>query len=101
MPNKPGNTVGRREFLGGAAGAGFMIIKPQSVRGTAANSAIRLGLLGCGRRGTGVATSFANNTSARVTGLADLFQDQLDNAKKRFDEIAASKGYAGVDPELT
>ena len=100
MASKPSNTVGRREFLSGAAAAGFMIIQPQSVRGTTANSAIRLGLLGCGRRGTGVATSFATNTSARVVALADLFQDQLDAGKKHFDEVAVHQGYAGVDPTM-
>ncbi len=101
MENKPGNSIGRREFIGGAvAAAGFMIIKPQSVRGTTANSAIRLGLLGCGRRGTGVATSFATNTNTRVTALTDLFQDQLDAAKQHFDGVAAKQGYAGVDPKL-
>jgi len=93
--------LGRRDFIGtAAAAAGFMIIKPQLVRGTAANSAIRLGLLGCGHRGTGVATSFANNTTARVTALGDLFQDQLEKGKKHFDDIAASKAYSGIDPKL-
>jgi myo-inositol 2-dehydrogenase/D-chiro-inositol 1-dehydrogenase len=100
MQKEPGNGVSRRQFLGAAAGAGLMIIKPQLVRGTAANSAIRVGLLGCGRRGTGVATSFAANTNARVTALGDLFQDQLDSAKTYFDGIAASHGYPGVDPRL-
>jgi myo-inositol 2-dehydrogenase/D-chiro-inositol 1-dehydrogenase len=92
--------IGRREFLTTAGAASFMIMKPQLVFGTGANSAIRLGLLGCGHRGTGVATSFANNTSARVTALADLFQDQLDKAKEHFDGIAEQKGYAGIDREL-
>ena len=95
-----GEKIGRREFLGAAGAVGMMIIKPQSVRGTAANSAIRLGLLGCGNRGTHVATSFANNTRARVVALADLFQDQLDRGKRHFDSIAEKKGYAGIDPKL-
>lgn len=91
----------RRRFIGGAAaGAGLLILKPELVRGTAANSAIRLGLLGCGARGTGVATSFAKHTSARVAALADLFGDQLEAARKHFDEIAVSHGYAGVDRKL-
>jgi predicted dehydrogenase len=47
-----------------------------------------------------VATSFAINTNARVTALADLFQDQLDNAKKHFDEVATHQDYAGIDPKL-
>jgi predicted dehydrogenase len=100
MTGESKQKINRREFIGAAATAGFMIIKPQLVRGTTANSAIRLGLLGCGHRGTGVATSFATNTTARVTALADLFDDQLEEAKNHFDNIAASKGYAGIDRKL-
>ena len=61
----------RRTFLERtAAGAvGLMILKPQTVRGYQANSAVRLALLGCGSRGTAVATSFAKNTSARIVAL--------------------------------
>jgi predicted dehydrogenase len=92
--------MGRREFLGAAGAAGMMIIKPQLVRGTAANSAIRLGLLGCGHRGTSVATSFARSTTARVVALADLFQDQLDRGKKHFDSLAVKQGYTGIDSKL-
>jgi predicted dehydrogenase len=95
-----GDKIGRRQFLGAAGATGFMIIKPKLVRGTTANSAVRLGLLGCGHRGTHVATSFANNTSARVVALADLFQDQLDKGKKHFDGVAAQHGYAGIDSRL-
>jgi myo-inositol 2-dehydrogenase/D-chiro-inositol 1-dehydrogenase len=91
--------IGRRQFLGAAGTAGMMIIKPQLVRGTAANSAIRIGLLGCGNRGTLVATSFVNHTNTRVVALADLFQDQLDKGKQHFDSIAAKDGYAGIDPK--
>ena len=97
---RPDGVIGRRQFLGAAGAAGLMIIKPQLVRGTAANSAIRVGLLGCGNRGTYVATSFADNTSARVVALADLFQDQLGRGKLHFDRVAAKKGYAGIDPKL-
>ena len=89
--------IGRRGFLG-AASAGLMFIKPESVRGSAANSAVRLGLLGCGGRGVFVTESFVKHTDARVTALADLFQDQLDNAKKHFDEVAKEYGHAAVDP---
>ena len=92
--------IGRRQFLRAGGAMGIMMIKPQSVIGTGANSAVRLGLLGCGNRGTHVATSFANNTGARVVALADLFQDQLDRGKRHFDSIAEKKGYAGIDTKL-
>jgi predicted dehydrogenase len=96
----PEEKMGRRQFLAAAGAAGIMIIKPQLVRGTAANSALRLGLLGCGKRGTAVATSFANNTAVRVVALADLFADQLDKGKEHFDALAARHGYPGIDPRL-
>src|SRR5215831_922913 len=81
----------RRKFIGVAAvTAGAMLIKPELVRGTAANSAVRIGLLGCGGRGTEDASN-----------LADMFQDQLDNAKKHFDEMQQGKGYAAIDASQT
>jgi myo-inositol 2-dehydrogenase/D-chiro-inositol 1-dehydrogenase len=80
--------MNRREFLGAAGAAGFMIVKPRAVRGSQANSAIRIGLLGCGGRGTSVATGFAKNTTARIAALGDLFEDQLEKAKARFDKLA-------------
>src|SRR5689334_13335092 len=92
--------LNRREFLGKAAGTGLLVLKPRIVRGSQANSAIRIGLLGCGGRGTAVATSFINNTAARYVALADLFPDQLEKAKDYFDKLAESKGYAGIDPKL-
>ena len=64
--------LGRREFLGAAAAASFMILKPQQVRGTAANSQLRFGILGCGGRATAEGSSFVENADARVTAIADL-----------------------------
>ena len=89
--------MGRRQFLGATAVAGLMIIKPELVRGTAANSAVRLGVLGCGGRGTEVATGFVNNTNTRVVALADLFEDQLAKGRKHFDDHQKAKGYAAID----
>ncbi len=99
MASDADHQVDRRTFVGAAA-AGLLIVKPQIVRGTSANSAIRLGLLGCGGRGTAVATSFATHTTARVVALGDLFADQLEKGKRHFDELASKKGYPGVDRKL-
>jgi myo-inositol 2-dehydrogenase/D-chiro-inositol 1-dehydrogenase len=85
----------RRKFIGAAAAtAGVMFIKPSLVRGTAANSAVRVGLLGCGGRGTEDATNLVDTGGARVVALADLFQDQLDVAHAEFDKIQKAKGYS-------
>src|SRR6266853_4827339 len=90
--------VDRRTFITSAAAtAGFMIINPDLVRGTAANSAIRVGLLGCGGRGTEDATNLVDTGGARVVALGDLFRDQLDAARANFDKIQQAKGYAAID----
>jgi predicted dehydrogenase len=88
----------RRGFLQAAAGvAAFTILKPQLVRGTQANSAVRVGLLGCGGRGTTHTETILKNTDARVIALADMFQDRLDNAKQQVDKLSAAKGHPGVE----
>jgi len=90
--------VDRRKFIELAAvTAGAMFIKPALVRGTAANSAVRVGLLGCGGRGTEDASNLVDTGGARVVALADMFQDQLDKARQHFDQIQQSKGYAALD----
>jgi myo-inositol 2-dehydrogenase/D-chiro-inositol 1-dehydrogenase len=93
------NQTERREFLktAGAVGA-FTILSPRLVRGSEANSAVRVGLLGCGRRGVGAhANNITQYTTARMTALGDLFQDQIDAAKKRVDEAAEKNGKSGIE----
>lgn len=98
MSDEEKGKVSRREFIGKTtAAAGFMILKPHQIRGTAANSEIRVGLLGCGGRGHADATDLVETGEARVVALADLFQDQLDKAKNDFDKLNQSKGYSAID----
>jgi myo-inositol 2-dehydrogenase/D-chiro-inositol 1-dehydrogenase len=90
--------VDRRRFLGTAAAASITIMRPELAFGSKANSAVRLGLLGCGGRGKNVTSSFLENTSAVVTAIGDMFQDQLDLGKKTLDEVAAKLGKPAIDP---
>ena len=88
----------RRRFIGSTAAAtALMFIKPELVRGTDANSAVRVGLLGCGGRGTVDATNLVDTGGARVVALADMFQDQLDTARANFDKLQQAKGFAAID----
>jgi myo-inositol 2-dehydrogenase/D-chiro-inositol 1-dehydrogenase len=90
--------VDRRKFLGTAAAtAGILLLKPELVSGTAANSAVRVGLLGCGGRGTEDASNMIDTGGARVVALADLFKDQLDKARETFDKMQQAKGYPALD----
>jgi myo-inositol 2-dehydrogenase/D-chiro-inositol 1-dehydrogenase len=99
--DSPGKSpVSRRDFAKAAGAASLLILKPGTVWSYQANSAVRLALLGCGSRGTSVATSFARNTGARIVALGDIFQDQLEKGKSNFDGIASSLGYAGPETKL-
>ena len=92
----------RREFIQTTAGvaSGLLLLKPEAAFGYQANSAVRLGLLGCGKRGTHVATSFSQNTVAQVVALADLFPNQLDAGRAHFDQVNASLGRQPIDSKL-
>jgi myo-inositol 2-dehydrogenase / D-chiro-inositol 1-dehydrogenase len=92
------NNMTRRGFIGtaGAAGAGLVFVKSESVRGTPANSAPGLGIIGCGGRGNHVGEEFVKNTDARVTALMDLFDDRLASTTAHFNKLAQEKSYAGV-----
>jgi myo-inositol 2-dehydrogenase/D-chiro-inositol 1-dehydrogenase len=94
--------MNRREFIqtGTGVASGLLLLKPKTVFGSEANSAVRLGLLGCGNRGTSVATSFSKSTTAQVVALADIFPDNLAKGKAHFDEVNAGLGRAAIDSKL-
>jgi myo-inositol 2-dehydrogenase / D-chiro-inositol 1-dehydrogenase len=81
----------RRKFLQSAGAIGALaILKPETVRGSAANSAVRVGLLGCGHRGSNHAANITKFTDARILALGDLYQDQLDKARLIYPDASAA-----------
>ncbi len=74
----------RREFVKDAsvAAAGWTVIQPGSVKGTPANSKLKVGLVGCGRRGSRVSQLFVKNANARLVALADIYDDQIAAARE-------------------
>jgi myo-inositol 2-dehydrogenase/D-chiro-inositol 1-dehydrogenase len=66
----------RRTFLNAAA-----VVPVSAVRGSAANGAVTVGLLGAGTRGPFVAGMMAKNTPAKVVALCDLFEENMRKAK--------------------
>jgi myo-inositol 2-dehydrogenase/D-chiro-inositol 1-dehydrogenase len=87
--------MNRREFIGAAA-SGIVIVKPELVRGSARNSAVRMALFGCGGRGTGVAESFTTETDAQYVALGDLFQEQAERAQQTINKAAEKKGKTAI-----
>lgn len=97
----------RRGFVKnmGAAAAGLMIVKPESVRGSQANSAMSLGLIGCGNRGMYVSGIFAKNEFARVAAICDIYDDKIEAAQKKYSGAQVFKDHkellnSGVDAVL-
>ncbi|GAB1450965.1 Gfo/Idh/MocA family oxidoreductase [Draconibacterium sp.] len=71
----------RRKFIattGTAAVGAFTIVNPLLVRGSVANNKIRIGIIGCGGRGTWIAKLFKNHGGFEVVAGADYFQDKVD-----------------------
>ncbi len=59
------------------------IVPFAAVRGSAANSAVSVGLIGCGNRGTYLAQTLTEHTQARLTGLCDLYPDSIARAQQK------------------
>jgi predicted dehydrogenase len=75
--------VSRRDMLrtaGAAGAAAFTFVRPGAVRGSDANSAISVGLIGAGNRGTYDAQIVHADPRARITAVCDLFDDRIDGA---------------------
>jgi myo-inositol 2-dehydrogenase / D-chiro-inositol 1-dehydrogenase len=81
----------RRNFV--AAAAGIAIVKPELVRGSQANSALTVGLIGSGRRGVAISGIFAKNEFCRIAALNDIYDDQLEEAGKKFAGARKFKDY--------
>src|SRR5438105_4781909 len=104
--NMEEKNVSRRSFLSGstatAAGAtAFTIVRPELVRGWA-DEKLKIGLVGCGGRGTQAAQQHLfGNDNVELVAMADIFEDRLEGSLK---QIRAGGQYnvAGkvkVDPE--
>ncbi len=97
--NQSSSNLKRRTFVQSTlAGTGFMILKPQSIYGAPANSALQLGVIGCGGRGNYDTSEFLRNTNTRVTAIADFFQDRLESTKENFDKRMEARGLPKIEP---
>jgi predicted dehydrogenase len=85
----------RRAFLKTAA-TGVLILKPETVFGTQANSTVEVGLVGCGGRGNWIAPFFPEFTGARVVAVADVIRKHLDATSEKL-KVDSSRAYHGPD----
>jgi myo-inositol 2-dehydrogenase / D-chiro-inositol 1-dehydrogenase len=96
MRNDPAHDHPRRNFLKTAAAGGLLILKPEIVFGSQANSTVEVGLIGCGGRGNWLAPFFPEYTGARITALADVVREHLDSTAKTL-KVDGGRLYYGPD----
>jgi predicted dehydrogenase len=89
--------ISRRQFLkgAGAAAASLAILPPALIRGTQANSRIKLGIIGCGGRGTWIAALFDKHGGYEVSAGADYFADRVNDLGAKF-SIPEARLFTGL-----
>jgi len=96
--NPESNTT-RRDFLTTSAIAGGLAFAPSLY--AAQNSALKIGLIGCGGRGTGAAkNALSADSNVKLVAMGDVFEDQMKTSLRtlqRNKEIAAK---IDVKPEM-
>jgi len=94
MAETPVSTSSRRAFSAtAAASAGFLVVKPNQVSGSQANSALSIGLIGCGGRGLHDSGIAAKNEFARIAAICDIYEDRLAEGRKRYSGAKEYKNY--------
>jgi predicted dehydrogenase len=86
-------SITRRDFIKASVMASLAAAIPGNLGLYAAGSdPIRIGLVGCGGRGTGAALDCLNGAEGvEVVALADLFQDRIDSSLNKLKETHADK----------
>ncbi len=94
--------LNRRKFIKSTAAiSAVTIVSPGIAFGSKANSAIRMGIIGCGGRGTAVISTMSEQTNIQIVAMADLFRDKLDASKIRLDAANREKGFPEIDTSAT
>jgi myo-inositol 2-dehydrogenase / D-chiro-inositol 1-dehydrogenase len=97
--------ISRRDFVRTAAGTAAGIMAAKTAFGSAANSAITIGICGCGWRGNHLTKllKLSEQPQIRVVALADLFEDRLEQTRLGYAEDGpkAFKGFDGYQGMMT
>lgn len=85
----------RRDFFKAAAG-GVLLLRPETVFGSQANSAVEVGLIGCGGRGNWIGKFFPEFAGARIVALAEVIRERLDATQASF-QVDPARAHYGPD----
>lgn len=88
----------RRDFLAGAAAATLASLTPPVH--AAGSDILRVGLIGCGNRGTGAAEqALRADKNTRLVAMGDMFADKLQNSLNHLKGVGAIAERLDVKPE--
>ncbi|MCI0458541.1 MAG: Gfo/Idh/MocA family oxidoreductase [Gemmataceae bacterium] len=87
--------LGRRDFLKTSAAAAALSVAAVPLVHAQGNDILKVGLIGCGGRGTGAATqALSADRGARLWAMGDAFRDRLDSSLNNL------RGNAGIANRL-
>jgi myo-inositol 2-dehydrogenase / D-chiro-inositol 1-dehydrogenase len=92
------SSISRRRFLaqtGAGLAAASALSAPVVLGADAAGPKIRLGLIGCGGRGSWIAGLFAEHGGYELVGAADFFQDRVDTVAAKF-QLKPEQTFTGI-----
>jgi predicted dehydrogenase len=96
-------TLSRREFIKSSAAVSLAATLPRIPGAYAAGSdTIRIGVIGCGGRGTGAAINCLDAApGVEISAMFDLFQDRIDGSLKKIKEAHPDKVKVTTDRMFT
>src|SRR5580700_6521088 len=91
-------SASRRDFLKTAAGAATLAAVPNVH--AAGSDVLRVGLVGCGDRGTGAATqALSAESNVKLVAMADAFEDRLQQSLEILQKSEKVAAKVDVSPE--
>ena len=104
MDKQENNGISRRDFLKSTAAAAVLVTAGSALIGQGAHAAgsdvIRVGVIGCGGRGTGAINDcLAAGENVKVVALGDVFQDRLDGCFNNLTKNEGIKDKVDLTPE--
>ena len=91
-------TMTRRDFGMISAAAGAAVLSSRGAAAKESSETLKVGLLGCGGRGNGAtAQMLQGNERVKLVALADIFEDKVEAARKRFTNHSDPKVSTKVD----
>ena len=92
MSSTTSDGIERRDLL--KAAGSVLLLRPETVFGSQANSTVELGLIGCGGRGNWIAPLFIEHSGARFIAVADVIKSRLESTRNKL-QVEPARAYYG------